>query len=210
MSGSTSEHWDAAYARGADTVSWYQDDPAPSLAMIDGLGLSLDAGIVDVGGGASTLVDALILRGYHDLTVLDISEAALNVAQKRLSDRATQVDWVCADLRVWRPGRQFDVWHDRAVLHFLTAASEREAYRDLLLSALRPGGYVVLATFALDGPETCSGLPVQRYGPDQLADLLGPAFTTVASEQEHPTTPRGTPQSFTWFCARFDGVSALA
>ncbi len=199
---SAADHWDAAYARGAERVSWYQDDPAPSLEMIDALGLVSEAAIVDVGGGASTLVDALLQRGYRNVTVVDISQSALATARGRLGALGGDVQWVCADLLEWQPACSFDVWHDRAVLHFLTDPADREAYRQRLMSAVPTGGHVVIATFAPDGPETCSGLPVRRYSTADVLEFLGPSFALASERREVHATPSGSTQSFTWVCAR--------
>ena len=184
----------------ADTVSWYQTEPVVSLELVDLLGISAEAGVIDVGGGASVLVDALLLRGFTDLTVLDISEAALRASQERVGADAP-VDWIAHDLLTWEPARRYDLWHDRAVFHFLSG-DVVGVYRDLLHRAVAPGGCVVMATFAPDGPEWCSGLPVTRYGADQLNETLGDEFKLVDHRREVHVTPSGATQPFTWIAAR--------
>ena len=197
------QHWDAAYRRGSDQISWYQDEARVSLELIDRLGVAPDAPIIDIGGGASPLAANLLDRGHRDLTVLDISQQALDTARERLGARADKVTWIRADLRNWRPTRAYQLWHDRAVLHFLTDTQDQRTYADLSARALVPGGHVIIATFAPDGPERCSGLPVVRYAPAELADLLGPSFDVVEDRRETHQTPGGTAQSFTWLVARY-------
>jgi SAM-dependent methyltransferase len=196
------EHWDAAYARGPQAVSWFQARPEVSLRLIDGLDLAPAAPVIDVGGGASPLAAALLDRGLSDLTVLDVSAAALAAARERLGPHAAEVTWMHEDLRAFAPERRYALWHDRAVLHFLTAEAERRAYADLAARAVAPGGHVILASFALDGPERCSGLPVRRADAAGLADLLAGAFDLVAEEREQHRTPGGAVQRFTWVVAR--------
>jgi SAM-dependent methyltransferase len=195
------EHWDRRYAEaGATGVSWYQPEPAASLAMIDTLRVPKSAPIIDVGGGASLLVDGLASRRYLDLSVLDVSSAALDIARHRLDD-AAGVRWLCEDILTWRPERQYALWHDRAVFHFLTDAAEQTRYLNVMRDALDAGGALVMATFAADGPETCSGLPVARYETTDLQQLLD-GFTVVASRREEHITPDGAVQPFTWIAAR--------
>ena len=198
--GDRADHWDATYAeRGAEDVSWFQSEPHTSLALFDALGVHRDAAVVDVGGGASALVDRLVAHGYVDLTVVDISEVGLDLARDRVGD-AAKVEWVVSDVLTWAPDRRYDLWHDRAVFHFLTDPDDRAAYLATLTEAV-PTGAVILATFAPDGPETCSGLPVARYGPDELADLL-PDFDVVAARRDVHVTPWGAEQPFTFVAAR--------
>lgn len=195
-------HWEALYRRQAPTrVSWYQDSPTRSLAMIERTGIARDARIVDVGGGASTLVDRLLERGFANVTVLDIASAALAAAKARLGERAQRVEWVVADVTAWRPPGLYDLWHDRAVFHFLVEESDRRAYAATLCAALAPGGHAIIATFALDGPERCSGLPVMRYSADGLAGELGVDFHLIESAPETHVTPAGVEQRFLY--ARF-------
>jgi len=195
------DHWEQVYeCNETDEVSWYQSESLMSLDFVDLLGIQPDAGIVDVGGGGSVLVDALLRQGYVDLTVLDISESALEASRRRVG-RGAPVKWVVHDLLTWEPDRQYGLWHDRAVFHFL-AGNETDAYRRLLQQAVAPGGSIIMATFALDGPEWCSGLPVTRYGATQLASFLAPEFTVVEERREVHRTPGGLEQPFTWIAAR--------
>ncbi|MCA1386298.1 class I SAM-dependent methyltransferase [Bradyrhizobium sp. NBAIM03] len=192
-----SNHWDHVYAtKGEAEVSWYQDSPAISLAMIRAAGSDRDTTIIDVGGGASRLVDALLQDGYRDIAVLDLSANALAAAKKRIGPAASTVDWIVADATTWRPTRTYDVWHDRAAFHFLTDPRDRVAYVERLRSAVRPGGHVIIATFAPDGPEKCSGLPVQRHDSASLAAELGPEFKLVETRSETHHTPWHSTQAF--------------
>jgi hypothetical protein len=195
-------HWDSAYeTRGASGVSWFQSVPTGSLDLIEQLKLHLDAAIIDIGGGASLLVDHLLERGYHDLSVLEISGTALADARERVGNGAP-VSWLHQDLLSWHPERRFDVWHDRAVFHFLTEEADRKAYLDVLEAGISPQGALVMATFAEDGPEYCSGLPVARYSADELSSLLGTEWELVDARREVHTTPTGAAQPFTWITAR--------
>jgi SAM-dependent methyltransferase len=196
-------HWDHIYdTRHADGVSWYQPNPATSLALIDEVGPRRDDPVLDVGGGASVLVDRLLGRGYTNLTVLDVSGRALELARQRLGKLAGRVHWERADLLAWTPTRRFALWHDRAVFHFLTDPVDRATYRELVATVITPGGHLILGTFASDGPDSCSELPVARYDPAALAAQLGPAFTPVASRREHHRTPAGIDQPFIWVTLR--------
>jgi len=195
------EHWARVYStRAVDAVSWYQAEPTVSVELIDALGVDRAEGVVDVGGGASVLVDRLIDRGYADVAVVDIAGAALAAGRARVGADAP-VDWVVADVLTWAPGRRYDLWHDRAVLHFL-AGDEVAGYRATLERVLAPGGAVVLGAFAPDGPDSCSGLAVTRYDADGLAGVLGTGFEVVASRREVHVTPSGVSQPFTWVAAR--------
>ena len=190
-------HWQNVYlSKGEQEVSWTQLAPEPSLGLILNYAPSATASIVDVGGGASRLVDALAGRGYESLTVLDLSEAALAAARERLGARAAQVQWIAADATKWQPAKPFDLWHDRAAFHFLVDAADREAYLDRLRSGVKPGGHAIIATFAPDGPEKCSGLPVHRTDAAGLAKELGDAFTLVESRRHDHTTPSKASQHF--------------
>ena len=190
-------HWQNVYlSKGEQEVSWTQGDPEPSLGLITTYSPSLKASIVDIGGGASRLVDALAGRSYAHLTVLDLSEAALQAARQRLGARAAQVQWIAADATKWQPPAAFDLWHDRAAFHFLVEPTDRAAYLDRLRSGVKPGGYAIIATFALDGPEKCSGLPVQRYDPAGLSQTIGESFELIADQQHRHVTPWGAMQSF--------------
>jgi len=195
----TRTHWDTTYTAKAETqVSWYQPSPQRSLELIKSAAPNHSSSIIDVGGGASRLVDELRADGYSDLTVLDISEVALGRSKTRLGASSGKVSWVVANITQWQPPRTWDVWHDRAVFHFLSDARDQDAY----IAALRHGtatrSAVVMATFALNGPERCSGLPVQRYSPTTLAARLGPDFKLCAEVAETHPTPFGTTQEFTY------------
>lgn len=193
------DHWQVVYeSRRPEEVSWYQPSPVASLAALERVGAEPSMSLVDVGGGASTLVDALLDRGWRDVTVADIAEPALAASRERLGDRAGQVRWEVADIRDWKPGRTFDIWHDRAVFHFLTDAESRAGYKRALGDGTRPGSRVIIATFALDGPEKCSGLTVERYDSAALAAELGRDFTPMADWRETHVTPWGTEQEFQW------------
>jgi len=198
-------HWDQVYAtKSPQSVSWYQPHADQSLRLIHQTGLPLSASIIDVGGGASTLVDDLLHEGYQSLTVLDVSAAALTAARARLGEAGSRVSWVDADVTaVTLPMHAFDLWHDRAVFHFLTSGAEREAYVAAVLRAVRPGGYVIVATFAEDGPSQCSGLPVMRYSPAGLHAEFGSPFTLLGHEREEHHTPSGAVQKFIYcFCRK--------
>ncbi|WP_319799159.1 class I SAM-dependent methyltransferase, partial [Nitrobacter sp.] len=178
------EHWQRAYqAKPEQQVSWYQDSPEPSLALVTAAAASLTSSIIDIGGGTSHLVDHLVKRGFRNVAVLDVSSAALAKAQARLGASASAVDWIAADITTWAPMRFYEVWHDRATFHFMTTENDRSAYLTRLRQALAPGGHAIIATFALDGPEKCSGLPVMRYDSAGLADKLGPEFMLVSSQR---------------------------
>lgn len=197
-------HWEGVYrAKAVDSVSWYQPHATRAVVAVEALGLARDAAILDVGGGASTFVDDMLALGYAGVTVLDLSQAALDVAQARLGEQAARARWVAADITRFDPApSSVDVWHDRAVFHFLTTESERAAYREAMLQALRPGGYAIIATFAEDGPQRCSGLPVVRYTAQQLVRALGPALQPLWDARERHQTPSGATQSFLYVCAR--------
>jgi SAM-dependent methyltransferase len=198
------EHWEHVYStKAVDAVSWFQEHAGPSLRLIQGTGVPLNAAIVDVGGGASTLVDDLLARGYVNVTILDLSAVALRAAQGRLGSRARLVTWVEADItKVELPLRHYDVWHDRAVFHFLTDPQDRHAYVNAVLRAVKPGGHVIVATFAEDGPTQCSGLPVVRYSAEELNSEFGAPFTLVQHDKESHHTPFGTIQEFTYCYCR--------
>jgi len=190
-------HWEGVYTRkGEHEVSWFQENPAPSLELIAQVGATAASAVIDIGGGASRLVDNLLGRGFQDVTVLDLSEAALEAAKARLGTRAGQVHWIVADATVWEPLRAYDIWHDRAAFHFLTEDRDRVAYVERLERGLKLGGYAIIATFALDGPERCSGLPVVRYDAASLGRTLGRAFQLVDTRRHAHATPWGSDQSF--------------
>jgi SAM-dependent methyltransferase len=195
-----SEHWEAVYEKKAPAdVSWYRRHLDRSLGFIEGAGLARDAGIIDVGGGASTLVDDLLARGYSNLTVLDVSAKALEAAKARLGGAAARVRWLVADItEVELPAAAYDFWHDRAVFHFLREQDERRRYVAAVRRSLKPGGHVLLATFGPDGPTKCSGLEVARYDADELHAQLGPGFVKLGSASEVHETPWGAAQSFVY------------
>jgi len=193
-------HWDEAYRTRGDEVSWFEAEPSLSLELIELLDIDPSTPVIDVGGGRSYLVDRLVGRGFHDVSVLDISKEALDQARRRLGDKG--VHWLHRDVLSWGPERRFGLWHDRALFHFIADAEGQRRYLSTLTSAIATNGGLVLATFAEDGPETCSGLPVARYSTNALIELLGPAFTIVSARRELHTTPSGATQPFTWLAAR--------
>jgi SAM-dependent methyltransferase len=197
-------HWDTIYStKPSEATSWYQPHAELSLRLIRDTGVPRSASIVDVGGGASTLVDGLVDAGYTNVAVLDVSPAALAKARERLADRARKVRWIEADItKTALPAESIDVWHDRAVFHFLTDERDRAAYVGAVLRSVKRDGHVIVATFAEDGPELCSGLPVVRYRPDALHAEFGAAFTLVSHEHEAHHTPAGTIQQFVYCYCR--------
>ena len=195
-------HWDAAYAQGDDSRSWFEKQPDMSLRMLDAAGVLAADAIIDVGGGASPLTGALLDRGFCDLTVLDISAAGMQHARDRLGPRAEWVHWLTADVLSWHPQRHYQVWHDRAAFHFLTTEEQRQQYTLTLETATAPGAVAVFGCFALDGPQYCSGLPVARYSPAQLARQIGTNWLLISQDREEHITPAGTMQPFTWAALR--------
>ncbi len=190
-------HWEGVWSdKAPDQVSWYQSEPGRSLEWIQTICPDREGAIVDVGGGASTLVDHLLKQGYTNLTVLDIAKSALERAKKRLGQTAGQVTWRVGDVTQAELGGSYDLWHDRAVFHFLVDPDDRAAYKIALLRSLAPRGHVILATFALDGPEKCSGLPVERYDAEGLLRELGDGFEKVQEAREEHKTPWGDVQPF--------------
>lgn len=197
MKESRKDHWETVYAtKGENQVSWFQDDPTPSLELIERTHPGPDTEIIDIGCGASRLIDGLVERGFRRVTALDISAAALDLATLRLGRRASEVQWIAADVTEWHPSRRFAIWHDRAAFHFLVDETDRAAYIARLKEALVPGGYAIIATFAADGPDTCSGLPVHRYDAAGLATELGAEFTLVDSRPHDHLTPWNSSQRF--------------
>ena len=197
-------HWEHVYStKPTDAVSWFQEHAEQSLRLIRDTGIPSSSGIIDVGGGASTLVDDLLRHDYSNVTVLDLSGAALASVKMRLGEAASKVNWVEGDItKVSFPVHAFDVWHDRAVFHFLTDEADRQAYVETVLRSVKPGGHVIVATFAEDGPLQCSGLPVMRYSPDELHAEFGAPFTLVQHEREEHHTPFGTVQQFVYCYCR--------
>jgi len=199
---SRTKHWETVYdAKHFTDVSWYQSRPDTSLRMIRESGIARTDAIIDIGGGASTLVDHLLEAGYADVSVLDLAAGAFRQSRERLGARAGEVRWLVADVTRFEPERLYALWHDRAVLHFLTAGADRERYVSVLREAVAPGGAVLLATFGPDGPLRCSGLEVRRYDLDRMRDLLGPEFDLADHVLEDHRTPSGGTQQF--LCTRW-------
>src|SRR5215207_9202003 len=200
-------HWENVYtAKGEREVSWYQDSPAPSLELIALTGVSRHAAIIDIGGGASRLVDNLLAQGFERLTVLDLSAAALDAAKARLGEKAAIVRWEVADITTWNPPERYDLWHDRAAFHFLTEQADQSAYVARARQALSPGGHLIIGTFALDGPERCSGLPIVRHDSASLSALLGPEFNLIDARRHEHATPWGAVQRFQFSTFRRAGT----
>jgi SAM-dependent methyltransferase len=192
------DHWERVYSTKAPAeVSWFQKTADLSLRLVKANAASASCAIIDVGGGASTLVDGLLANGFSNLTVLDLSAAALSAAKSRLGARAEAVHWLEADItKVSLPAHAYELWHDRAVFHFLTEIEDRAAYVSALLHAVKPGGHIIIATFAEDGPTKCSGLPVVRYSADQLRAEFGEQLSLSGQYREAHQTPFGTVQQF--------------
>lgn len=196
---SRTHHWNDVYTKKRDDeVSWYQPRPEFSLELISRCGEAVRRGVIDVGAGASRLVDGLLDQGLQDVTAVDVSAAAFEVSKARLADRSADVRWVVADVTALAPERTYGVWHDRAVFHFLTRPEDRAAYRAVVERAVMAGGQVILGTFAPDGPETCSGLEVARYDAPALAAAMGPSFALKESLRHEHFTPGGRRQRFTF------------
>lgn len=200
---SSKTHWESVYrSKAVDEVSWYRPHLDVSLRLIENAAADRDSAIIDVGGGEATLVDDLVARGYGDVTVLDISQAAIDVAKARLGPAAAAIHWITGDItQVALPAARYDVWHDRAVFHFLTKADDRAAYVRQVVRAVRPGGHVIVATFGPEGPEKCSGLDVVRYDSAGLHGQFGSKFRLLDSVTELHETPWGATQQFMYcFC----------
>jgi len=197
-------HWENVYGdKSPLEVSWYQQEPALSLRLIRDTGLSHEAPLIDVGGGASLLVDCLCAEGYEHLGVLDISGRALAHARQRLGEKANNIEWYEEDVTLFRPPHRFALWHDRAVFHFLTDAEDRRKYVDTLKCALNPGGHVIIAAFAIGGPAQCSGLDIVQYDAGKLMAELGEDFELVEEAGELHVTPANREQQFMYFhCIR--------
>lgn len=199
----TRSHWEDVYrSKAVDEVSWYRPHLEVSLRLIDAAAPDRGGAIIDVGGGEATLVDDLVASGYGDVTVLDISQAAIEVAKARMGPAAAAVHWIAGDItEVELESARYDVWHDRAVFHFLTGADDRAAYVRQVARAVKLGGHVIVATFGPEGPEKCSGLDVVRYDADSLHGEFGPKFRLLDSVTEQHETPWGAPQQFMYcFC----------
>ena len=199
-------HWEKVYTTKApESVSWYRAHLETSLALIERAAIPLSASIIDIGGGESTFVDDLLLRGYKNLTVLDVSQTAIEVTKKRLGSAAEQVRWLVGDiLKIELEPHAYDLWHDRAVFHFLTTPGRRVAYVRQVASAVRPGGHVIVSTFGPEGPTKCSGLEVMRYDAESLHGEFGGRFRLVESSKELHQTPFGTKQQFLYCYCRLE------
>ncbi len=190
-------HWENIYTtKGEAEVSWFEETPTESLRLLQLVGAQPSSAIIDVGGGASRLVDNLLAHGFENITVLDLSAAALNSARARLGDKGEAVKWIVADATEWQPTDTYDVWHDRAAFHFLTNEKVQQAYIQRLKQALKRGGHLIIGTFALDGPEKCSGLPVARHSAESLSALLAPDFDLIDSRRHEHITPWQAVQKF--------------
>lgn len=198
-------HWDTVYDQKSEMqLSWHQEEAQLSLELAKLAGISPTSSAIDIGGGTSRFAGTLLELGLRDVTVLDLSQVALDAARQRLGQAGDAVSWIAADITAWSPDRQYDFWHDRAVFHFLVDAKDRAAYLNSLTKGLDVGGHAMIATFAPDGPETCSGLPVARYSPEELADVLGERFALIAQRHHLHQTPWGKPQSFQFSLFRRD------
>ncbi len=195
---SQKDHWEQVYStRITEKLGWFKPHLQTSLSWIKGLSLTVDAPIIDVGGGASTLVEDLLDAGYRSITVLDISAKALSSVKARTGKKAELVTWLDGDITsVDLPTHYYELWHDRAVFHFLTELEQQRKYRDNLLKALKPGGHLIIGTFAPEAPPKCSGLPVQRYSPEQLENTLGGEFELQRHHKELHITPGGVEQMY--------------
>ena len=197
------DHWEKIYqTKSPDEVSWYQSNPLLSMKLIKDSELEKGLGIIDVGGGASLLVDYLLDDGFEDIAVLDISEDSLEISKKRLGDRKDLVEWIVADVTEFSSSRSFSFWHDRAVFHFLVDEEDQKKYLEVLKETLDPGGVVVVATFALDGPSKCSGLDVVRYDTESICRVFGSDFQLIGQFSESHFTPSEKEQRFTYFMFR--------
>ena len=191
-------HWEGVYRnRPAEELGWFQPRAGISLELIAATGIT-NAAVIDMGAGTSRLVDDLVAAGYTDITVVDLAEHALSLAQARLGKAAAQIDWIAADATTIELPRTYDIWHDRAVFHFLTDPADRAAYLERMHRHLRTGGQAIIAAFAPDGPQQCSGLPVQQYDEHSLAETLGPDYALIETRRELHHTPSGVAQAFVY------------
>lgn len=196
-------HWEGLYAeKNPAKLSWHQSHPQYSLSLIGDTGIGTAASIIDVGGGASTLVDHLLTEGYRDITVLDIARSAIELAEDRLGDRSQQVTWIESDITSYTPVQTFDIWHDRAVFHFLTLERDRDNYLKVMDATLKPNGHAIIATFSDSSPDLCNGLEFICYSPETLSNVLGPQLRLVETLTEEHHTPSGGLQQFIYcrFC----------
>ncbi len=198
MTYNAKEHWESIYqTKKSNEVSWYQENPKTSLDLISETGIDKNAKIIDIGTGASKLVDNLLASGFRNITVLDVSSSALNIAEKSLGDRANNVKWVVADLREFETNDKYDIWHDRAVLHFLTEEEDISKYVERVRQLLKPNGYLIVSTFSENGPKKCSGLDIKQYSEDSMVKLFS-GFKHIKSFEEEHLTPWGASQIFIW------------
>lgn len=207
----TRSHWERIYQTTDPTkVGWYQPSPEISLRLIASADVGSQGAIIDVGGGASLLVEELLNNGFKNITVLDVSTTALEYARSRLAERSRRITWITEDVTRFSSTRRFDLWHDRACFHFLTDRSDRQGYVNVLKHTVTPGGHVVIGTFAMDGPKKCSGLEVARYSAESLAEALGPDFTLVQIASETHFTPSGTEQRYLFCLFRYIPAAAAS
>ncbi len=191
------QHWEKVYnEKGPAQVSWYQITASVSLALIEEMGINQMGRVIDVGAGASVLADKLLEEGFKNIAVLDISAKALQYSKERLGEKATGITWIEEDVTKFEPPQQYDLWHDRAVFHFLTDATDRRKYVETMTKAVKPNGYVIIATFAMEGPPKCSGLDVERYNSEKLSKEIGNHFVLVKSAEETHMTPWHSEQKF--------------
>ncbi len=200
------QHWNRRFSDSApESLTWFTKAPDHSLALIDRFGPGKDASVIDVGAGNGRLADHLLARGYRDITLLDLSQTALEQTRARLGKDTRNVELLACDITTWSPARQFDIWHDRAVFHFMIGKDAQNGYLRALRAATRPGSTIIMATFSPEGPEKCSGLPVQRYDAAALAQRLGPPFTLLFDDRFDHITPGGGRQNFTIAAFRHTG-----
>jgi trans-aconitate methyltransferase len=193
-------HWEKIYeSNSPQKVSWYQDEPTLSMRLIRDTRIPNDAPIIDVGGGASTLVDRLLDASYSNISVLDISASAMLHARERLADKAAEIEWYNEDITGFNPPHRFALWHDRAVFHFLTSQDDRNKYLNVLKQSLEPGGHVIIMTFAVGGPQKCSGLEIMQYDEEKLMVEFGQEFELLETGHQDHVTPAGSEQKFAWF-----------
>lgn len=192
------QHWDKVYSEKQPTeVSWYEPMPEISLSLIRDCSLKKDAAIIDIGGGDSFLAEFLVSQGYTDVTVVDISQNAIERAKERMCEKADEVTWIVADAATFKPTKKYDLWHDRAAFHFLTDENDQKNYLKTLFEAVKPGGYVIMSTFSDTGPTTCSGLPVQRYSVGEMQKIFEEEFSVLSGRTVDHSTPSGGTQNFT-------------
>ena len=197
------QHWDAKYhVTPFERLSWYQSHPQESLSLVEATGIAHNAPVIDAGGGASMLAETLVNFGYTNVTVVDCSQAALDDARLRMGASASRVNWICDDIRTFRSAKKCKLWHDRAVFHFMTSEDDRRRYLESLDACLDDDGMAIIGTFATNGPERCSGLPVQRYDAELISGVFAPSFELVSSSDARHLTPSGSTQEFAWFTFR--------